>query len=360
MKRSPVVIIMLCIVILAAGCTTPATNTTENLRYPSGDDIYIPPFIAGNNPTPSPGTEFPFPPKALPEKYWSDIPLGAFEDSFIGTYDCTNASETYGTNYTFFSNSGGTRHIHYQLIPVENMDTFSEVPLPSDILNASITPDDFVALPDYIYQSQVRITVGPNVTGEYHTNPDGSGWGRDPYFPFVLNVTVDGVDASGADDQLTVTKVCSFHSQTRNMQPMPEFYQTPQSDIILKPGEIQSVNITVRNFGGGIRELYVNVPALLNGTGFTFPLEADPGQLRPIPAGMTFNFNPPIMTGNNFRFSNGTLVIGSEAGTPKGNYTFPLVLCYRDLDTDNATSPYFPFDVNSYCDTATQFTVDIV
>jgi len=338
MNSVPAVSFILCILAIIAGCNTSVNN--------SGD---------GENITPTLTSEFPVPPVALPARYYSGSIIGAFEDSFIGSYECSNGSESYGTNYTLFTGSGRSHSIHYTLVPVDNMDNLNEVPLPSDILNASITPDDFIAQPGYIYTSRVLITVGPDVTGE-----SGSGWSRNPYFPFLLKVTVDGADASGADDQITIIKWCTLHSQTRNMQASPGWIQTPQSDIVIKAGSRQEVNLSVRNFGGGIRELYFKIPARINGSSWTHPLDADPGQMLPVPEGMTFTFVPPVMTGNNFRLSNSTLVIGSDILTPPGSYTFPLVLCYRNLNQFNTTSPYFPFDGISSCPTAAQFTVDVV
>lgn len=247
MNSVPAVSFILCILAIIAGCNTSVNNSD-----------------AKENITPTPTSEFPVPPVALPARYYSGSTIGAFEDSFIGSYECSNGSESYGTNYTLFTSSGRSRSIHYTLVPVDNMDNLNEVPLPSDILNASITPDDFIAQPGYIYTSRVLITVGPDVTGE-----SGSGWSRNPYFPFLLKVTVDGADASGADDQITIIKWCTLHSQTRNMQASPGWMQTPQSDIVIKAGSRQEVNLSVRNFGGGIRELYFKIPARINGSSWT-------------------------------------------------------------------------------------------
>jgi hypothetical protein len=359
MERILEIIIVLGVLIIVAGCSTPANHTTENLRYPSGDDIYLPPSLAENNVTPTPLSVFPSIPVILPSKYRSTEFMGSFEDSFIGSYECSNGSESYATNYTLFTASGGLRHIHYTLISVDNLENLTEVPLPSDILNVSILPDDFVALPDYIYRSRVQITVGPNVTGESHTNPDGSGWYHNPHFPFLLNVTVDGRDLPDADDQLAVTKVCYITPQPWEPS-SPYIEKAPQSDIVMNLDEMQAVNFTARNFGGGIRELYFEIPARVNASGLSFPLEADPGQLMPIPEGMHFTLSPPDILGRNFRSYNDTLQITTSVITPPGNYSFPLVLCYRNLDPENITSPYFPFDASSYCDTAAQFNVDIV
>lgn len=349
--------ILLCILIVIAGCSTAVQNSPENQSGLStrneSRNASLPDASAAIAPSLAP--LFIHEPIALPEKYFSDSARGSFEDSFLGSYECSPALESFGTNYTFFSGSGSPHNVHYTLVPVDNTGDFREVPLSSDVVNVSIYPDDFVALPNYIYQSHVQITIGPNVTGAH-----GADWSRDPYYPFRLNVTIDGVDAPGADDQLAVTKICSFHSQTRNMQPSPSFEMMPNSDIVIRPGDMQEVNLTIRNFGGGIRELHFEIPARVNESGWSFPLEADPGQLLPIPDGMIFSFDPPVMAGNNFRLSNDTLIIKSDNGTPIGNYSFPLVLCYRNLDPVNTSSTHFPFDDTSYCDSATSFKVDIL
>jgi len=354
------IVLVLGVLVLVAGCSNNANTSSSNVSFiqvTNNLSVSSPPETnaSGNTLTPISAYAFPGKPLILPSKYQSTEFMGSFADSFIGSYECSDGSETYTTNYTLFTGSEEIYRIHYTLVPVKDTENFQEVPVPADIRNFSISPDDFIALPDHIYSSQVMITVGPNVTGE-----SGSNWAHNPYFPFLLRVTVDGHDASGADDQLTVTKLCYFMSQTRNMQPSPDIGPMPQSDIVMKPNETQVVNLTVRNFGGGIRELYFKIPARINASGWTFPLEADPGQLLVIPEGMHFILDPPVFTGNNFRLSNDTLEIISDAITPAGNYTFPLVLCFRNLNTDNTTSPYFPFDDNSYCATAAQFNVDIV
>jgi hypothetical protein len=353
------IVVILGILVLVAGCSHPADTSSGNGSATPAHANFSVPVTPENTLTPTPPSVFPSGPVILPPQYRSTEFMGSFENSFIESDECSNGSESFATNYTLFTASGDPRSIHYTLSAVDNTGNLAKVPLPSDILNASITPDDFVALPDHIYSSRVVITVGPNVTGESHTNPDGSGWYHNPSFPFVLNVTVDGLDAPGADDQLTVTKVCYFTPQTREMQPSPDI-EANIPDIILKPGDGQSANVTIRNFGGGIRELHFEIPARINGSNWTFPLEADPAQLMPIPEGMHFTLTPLYILGRNFRSYNDTLQIATTTATPPGNYTFPLVLCYRNLDPDNTTSLYFPFDGNSYCDTAAQFTVDIV
>jgi hypothetical protein len=353
------IIVAVLVLILGAGCTVPSGFLSENRSIPSAGDLLLQHPTTSGNRTPTPSSAFPVEPVALPEKYRSTEFIGSFEDSIIESFECSNGSESYTTDYSLFTGSGGLRHIHYSLSAIDYTENFTKIPLPPNILNASISPDDFVALPDHIYTSRVQVTVGPNVTGESHTNPDGSGWVQNPGFPFFLNVTVDGTDVPDADDQVTVTKICYITPGIRGMQSSPDIISS-LPDITLKPGEEQPANVTLRNSGNGITDVYFKIPARINANGWGFPLEADPGQLMPIPAGMHFTLVPSDILTRNFRSYNDTLQITAGAVTHTGKYTFPLVLCYRTLNTDNTSSPYFPFDVNSSCDTATQFIVNIV
>jgi len=309
--------------------------------------------------TPAPQI-FTIPPLPLPLHYQDRSTSGAFDDSYLGSYDCSNGTESYGTNYTLFAGNDSPHHVHYTLVPVDPSDETHTVSLSSDIIEAGIYPDDFVTRPGYIYRSQLNVTLGPNVTGESHTNPDGSGWSRDPYFPFRLEVTVDGSDAPEANDRIAVTKICSFHSQTRSMQPMPGIDLALQSPVVLHANETQTFPIRARNYGGGLRELYFTIPARISGESWSFPLESNSGQLQPIPEGLAFSFDPEVMSGTNFRLSNTTLTIRTDPRIPPGNYSFPLLLCYRNLDLDNQSSLHFPFSDMPYSGTATSFTVDVV
>jgi len=337
-------------------------NTPAEPLPPSDVDVtQSPSSVNGSILTVLPSSElFTLPPLPLPLRYQDHSTRGVFDDSYLGSYDCSNGTESYGTNYTLFAGNDSPHHIRYTLVPVDPSDETRTVPLSSDIIEAGIDPDDFVTRPGYIYRSQLNVTIGPNVTGESHTNPDGSGWSRDPYFPFHLEVTVDGNDATDADDRIAVTKICSFHSQTRSMQPMPGIDMALQSPVVLHAGETQTFPVRARNYGGGLRELYFTIPARISGESWSFPLESNPGQLQPIPDGLAFSFDPVVMSGTNFRLSNTTLTIGTDPRIRPGKYSFPLVLCYRNLDLDNQSSLHFPFSDMSYCDTATSFTVDIV
>ena len=177
------IVVVLGVLILVSGCSAPSCFLPENHSVPSaGDSLQQLPTTPDNR-TPTPSSAFQSEPVVLPSKYRSPEFMGSFENSFIESYDCSNGSESYATNYTLFTASGGLRSIHYILSAVDNTENFTKLSLPPDILNASITPGDFVALPDHIYTSRVLVTVGPNVIGESHTNPDGSGWYQNPGFP---------------------------------------------------------------------------------------------------------------------------------------------------------------------------------
>lgn len=363
MKLFLIIPLFLSFLVLFAGCTTPGHNNATAEPSVAGVDItpQTQAFGAKAVLTTNQSSEiFTLPPVALPVKYQSSSTRGAFDESYIGSYACSNGIESYGTNYTLFSGNDSPHHIHYTLIPVDPANETRVMPLSSDVLIARIYPDDFITRPGYAYRSQINITLGPNITGESHTNPDGSGWSRDPYFPFLLKVTVDGNETPDADDHIAVTKICSFHSQTRSMQRMPGIESMPQSEIVLNVGEMQSIGIHARNYGGGLRELYFEIPARINGENWSFPLESNPDQVLPIPAGLAFSFDPTAMTGSNYRVSGTTLIIQTDSNITPGNYSFPLILCYRNLDLDNQSSMHFPFSDMPYCGTATSFTVDIV
>jgi len=362
MKAFFAILLLLSCTVILAGCAMTGHNATAESFTPFDVKAILSPSSADGTilaSTPAPEI-FTLPPLPLPLQYQDRSTRGAFDDSYLGSYECSNDTESYGTNYTLFAGNDSPHHVHYTLVPVDSSDETRTVSLSSDILTAGIYPDDFVTRPGYAYRSQLNVTIGPNVTGESHTNPDGSGWSRNPYFPFRLEVTVDGNDAPDADDRIAVTKICSFHSQTRGMQPMPGIDMALQSPVVLHAGETQNFPVRARNYGGGLRELYFTIPARISGESWSFPLESNPGQLQPIPDGLVFSFDPVVMSGTNFRLSNTTLTIETDPRIQPGNYSFPLVLCYRDLDLDNQSSLHFPFSDMSYCDTATSFTVDIV
>ncbi|MDD4482738.1 MAG: hypothetical protein PHD55_00035 [Methanoregula sp.] len=356
-----IILLISCTVILA-GCTMTGHNATAESFPPSDVNATLSPSSTdGTILASTPAHEvFTLPPILLPLQYQDRSTRGAFDDSYLGSYECSNGTESYSTNYTLFAGNDSTHHVRYTLVPVDPSDESRTVPLSSDILEAGIYPDDFIARPGYAYRSQLNVTLGPNVTGESHTNPDGSGWSRDPYFPFRLEVTIDGSDAPDANDRIAVTKICSFHSQTRSMQPMPGIDSALRSPVVLNVGETQNFPVRARNYGGGLRELYFTIPSRIPGESWSFPLESSPGQLQPIPDGLAFSFDPVVMSGTNFHLSNTTLTIGTDPRIPPGNYSFPLVLCYRNLDLDNQSSLHFPFSDMPYCGTATSFTVDIV
>ena len=292
-------------------------------------------------------TEFSREPVALHKNFLPKNPIGSFEDSFIMSYDCTERAETYEINYTLITGSGGQSKIKYTLIPISYLGNFTEVPLSRDILNVTIEPGEFVAEPSHIYSSLFRVTIGPNVTGEYGTSGN-SVYMRNPSYTFLLNVSVDDVNQTDLADSVNVIKWCYIHSQTRNMQGTPSF-ETMPSEIPIHAGESKEFNLSFRNFGGGVRELQYKVPGGIKGPGLSFPLESNPDQMIPIPVGMDLSFNPPVIIGKNFQIYSDTLVISTTPGTPPGIYYFPLEICYRNLDLSDTGSDHFPFSRENYC-----------
>ncbi|MFZ1896783.1 hypothetical protein [Methanoregula sp.] len=129
-----------------------------------------------------------------------------FDDTYIGSMDCSNGSETFETNYTYFSGAGSPRTVTYQLVPVSCVQSTDKTPLPAGILNATIEPDRFTAEPYHAYTSRVRITVGPNVTGS-----SGPNFVQNPVYAFYLKVQGDGAPEPEANDWVEVVKICYIH-----------------------------------------------------------------------------------------------------------------------------------------------------
>lgn len=351
-------------VLLAAGCAGPggeAKSAGNATVFPTTVPVMQSPALS-NNPTITPSTitkmpEFSQQPIALPKSFRPNNSLGSFEDSFIGSYDCAEGSETFETNFTLITGSGGRSNVKYTLVPVSYIGNLTEVPLSHDILNTTIEPDEFVAEPSHIYSSRFHVTISPNVTGESGTIGNAV-YMRNPSYTFLLKVSVDGADQTDLADQVNVIKWCYIHSQTRNMQGSPSFENIP-SEISMHAGERKEINLSFRNFGGGIRELQYKIPTGIKGLGFSFPLESDPNQLVPIPEGMNFSFDPPVIIGRNFQVYSDILVISTRPSTPSGVYHFPLEICYRNLDLSDTGSDHFPFSRDIYCPGSGSFQVTV-
>src|SRR5208337_5513880 len=145
MKPILKIVFILGILVLIAGCSYPANTSSSNESNTPANPNFTVPFTPENTLTPTPASAFPSEPVILPSKYRSTEFMGSFENSFIESDECSNGSESFATNYTLFTASGGPRSIHYTLSAIDNTENLAKVPLPSAILNASITPDDFVA-----------------------------------------------------------------------------------------------------------------------------------------------------------------------------------------------------------------------
>jgi PKD repeat protein len=243
-------------------------------------------------------------------------------------------------------------------VPVEYVGTLKEVPPSPDILRAGIEPDEFIADPSKIYISRFSITIGPNVTGESWTTGNAV-YMRNPSYTYHVGVSVDGSDVPNLGDGVNIQKGCYLHSQTRDMQGTPS-WDLESHEIAIRAGEKKAVNLSLRNFGGGIRQIEFRVPARLKEPGYTFPLETEPGQLLPIPEGIGFTFARPVMTGRNFQQDTNQLIISTTAGTHPGSYRFPLELCYRDMDPGNRNSTYYPFGEKLLCPSCGDFTLTVI
>jgi hypothetical protein len=340
--------------LLAAGCTSgPAgiSNISGNATiFPTTVLVEYPGSIS-IKPTFTPATKlqgFFQEPVALHKNFIPKNTIGSFEDSFIMSYDCTESPETYELNYTLITGSAGQTKIKYTLIPISYIGNPIEVPLSNDILNATIDPDEFIAESSQVYTSRFSMTLGPNVTGKF----------GNPSYTFLLNVSIDGVNQSDLSDQVNIIKWCNIHSQTRNMQGIPGFENMPK-EISMHAGETIFFNLSFRNFGGGIREFQYKIPTGIKEPGFGFPLESNPDQNVPIPEGVSFSFNPPVIIGKNFQVYSDTLVISTRPNTPSGIYYFPLEICYRNLDLSDTGSDHFPFAREIYCPSSGSFQVTI-
>ena len=279
-------------------------------------------------------------------------PIGFFEDSFIGTYNCTPLSETYSTNYTFISGSDGPHRVRFQF------NLWNNSLMPESISDASIEPAELDVEPNHVYNVRAKVTVGPNVTGISQDFPGGGHMSWNPTFTFILHMFVDGKPAPDADDKLTVTKWCKSLRQTWEMQNSPSFGNPDGQEITMHAGESKTINITISTTGGGIREIHFESGGRLLSRSYGFPL--DPTTLIPLPDGMNVSFIPPVVIASNFKNVNQTLAISTSPDTPPGEYFLPLVLCYRNFDRNNRTSTYFSFVEHADCPTMGIFIVKVL
>jgi hypothetical protein len=317
-------------ILLTAGCTSPISQNTT-----------IPSTPVTIEQTPALPPVFPRNPIDLQGKVQVHGPLGSFEESYIGQIMyCTNEAETYGTRYDFISGSSGPSRVRFQLVPVISEWDLNETPMPKEILDTVITPDDFIAQPGHLYTIWVAVTVGPNATNE-HINYYGGGvdW-NNVYYAFRLRAFVDGVLAPEANDALVVFKECS---PTPGGPPGDggshpgSYLSLDENGIMMLPGEERDVNLTLRNRDGGIRELSLKVD------GLTLPSFFE---------NMTVSFDPPVTVAHNFWDDHVTMHVTTRPQMPAGEYSIPLRLCLRSLDPSNPNGTHFPFTEAAWCPSA--------
>lgn len=350
-------LLVLAAALLAAGCTGPAGYTPEN----NSQDWVTSRPLSGvtklqQNSLPVP--VFPVDPVPLSGSFRPPLPLSSFEDSFIGSYECTEDAGTYSTNFTLITGLGEPQTIKYSVVPVSYYSDLTEIPLSADILSVVIEPDEFVANPSTIYTSRFSVTIGPNVTGESGKAANGVSYVRNPSYSFLVKVSANGSEVPGLNDTVNVRKWCFFHSQTRDMQASPS-WNLETHDITIRAGEERAVNVSLRNFGGGIREIEFKVPGLVRGPGYTCPLNAERDQLLPVPEGMEITFTEPVMIGRNFKQDANTMIISTMSGVSSGQYHFPIILCYRDMDLADRNSLYYPFSEKLWCTSCGDFIVTV-
>ena len=121
--RTIFLVAALLLILLGAGCVT---------NSPPGQNSTLSP-VPSDTGTGVPATEtidahFPAAPLALPQEEQFAAVIGSFDDTYIGSMDCSNGSETFETNYTYFSGAGSPRTVTYQLVPVNYVQGTDESP----------------------------------------------------------------------------------------------------------------------------------------------------------------------------------------------------------------------------------------
>lgn len=304
--------------------------------------------FAGNMPDnnskdPFPDPVFPVDPIPLSGSFQPSSSLSSFEESFIGSYECTEEPETFSTNFTLITGSAGAKKIKYTVVPVSSYTDITEIPLSADILNVGIEPDEFVANSSTIYTSRFHVTIGPNVTGESGTTWYGATYVKNPSYSFLVKVSVNGSEVSTLHDTVNVRKWCHLHSQTRNMQGGSS-WDLESHNLNIRAGETKSVKLSIQNFGGGIKEIQVKDPSLQKiYPGFVCPPHATSDQLLPMPKEMNISFEKPSMTVRNFQRDTNKIIVTTTSDILPGLYHFSLTFCERNMDLDNRTSSQFPF-----------------
>lgn len=347
-SRNSFFIAVLVITLLGAGCITGTTPGQHLAPSP-----VLPVNTAGISPAETIAADFPVAPLALSHEEQFAGVMGSFDDTYIGNMDCNNGSETFETNYTYFSGAGGPRTVTYRLVPVSWVQSTDERPLPAGILNARIEPDRFTAEPYHVYTSRVRITVGPNQTGFSTPNTVSN-----PVFPLYLEVQGNGVAEPEANDWVQVVKICYFTpGMGIMMRTDPGFSFGNTGAMSLSPGQSVSVPLAIRDSGGPIREEYFRIGGMRKEAYNSFPYTEE--DLSPNLTGVLVTVSPAQVTGRSFTTYNQTLTITAAPDVPTGTYHFPLELCYRNLASQETRTGQDLFENQSACGTGTDLEVTV-
>mgnify|MGYP001328633277 CR=1 FL=1 len=354
-------VVVLVAVLLAAGCTgsydVAQNSSTQNDA--SNKILTRSPVATDNIPkvleTPAP--VFFREPVIIPQKFQSNVPFGSFEDHLI-TSSCANVSQTIETNYIFISGSGKPMAVKYILGSDDNLGNFSEK-LPPNILNASISPNEFTSDPNLIYVSHVNVTIGPNV-GKWGKTGN-SVWQSNPKFSLHLKASVDGINVTDLDDQLTITKECYIFPQARQMQSIPDLdTRELGSGTSIHPGEKKIINLPFWNFDGKIRLYHFKIAVTQEGLNFTDPLGTGTYQEGYVWLdGVNISFSPQTVIGRTFQSYSDTMLISARKDAPVDEYSVPLDICFQGLDINNTHSDNFPFSEDIDCRHEGWFTISV-
>jgi hypothetical protein len=130
----------------------------------------------------------------------------------------------------------------------------------------------------------------------------------------------------------------------------PDRRGTPDIDlgatkVTLGWGQNRNVNFTIHNADGWIRQYSVKI------SGVPIPDQGlNSSSLSGAPPGMVIGIEKPILTTEEFRDYSNSVKISITTATPSGrNFTFPMEICYRNLDLTDNTSPVFPYSAHLQC-----------
>jgi hypothetical protein len=358
------IIIMMCNLIIA-GCITQAPPKDLSLNIAANNTttaLSIPASVSESssvqtNESPVSSPQFVIEPARIPDAYRFSQPIGFFDDIDLMDWYCRNENVTFKTYFTYISGSDGPHRIRYELVPVEDTTkieepykkVYEDLKTPtSAITNISIEPHDFIAENDTAYISRVNVSLCADATGKWITVGDLT-FGRGVGFTLELIPSVDGNITPALKNRFGISRACLF---------TPAGYRSPlerreapdismgDPKVTLGAGQKRFVNFTIHNANGWIRQYAIKVagvPVTKKG------LHSSSGTAKPIPTGMEFGIlNPDLVTEKFGDYVNG-VKITVNTSTPSGNYTFPLEICYQNLDLMDNKSPDFPYAQEIKC-----------